>query len=192
MPLVATPGAANANSYATIAEIEAYIAEQVEQGTWPSLTTPQKEGVAIMATRLLDAMPQAWTGSPAEATAAVQALRWPRDGMFNRNGQLISSAVIPADLKIAQAEFAKQLAVDASRLEDNDIEKLGITSIGVGSISLAFAQKDKTGLLVPENAQAELAVQNFVPDLVRALLVPSWLLESKAQVLTSPFLFEAL
>jgi len=187
MILIATPAAANANSYATVAEADAYSDSRLFTDDW--LTgTADKERALAMATRLLDAfytwtgsavtqkqsqnLPKfafyAWTGTPSTET---QALCWPRQGMYSRNGFAIPSGEIPQPLKDATSEFARQLLV-ADRSADNDIEAQGITSIKAGPVSLTFK---------------DMIEKKVIPDAVHSLLVPSWCIKA-----STPSIFEVL
>lgn len=175
MSIVATPGAANANSYATIAEATTYHGGRLNADAWTDADDATRESALIMAATFLDAMPQAWTGQAADP--AVQALSWPRVGMKNRHGYAIDSTVIPQTLKNAQAEFARQL-IEADRLADNDVANQGITSLKAGPVSLSFKEKDtatKESEMVPANPTANAAGSAMVPDSVKVMLVPSWL-----------------
>ena len=181
--IIATPGAANANSYATHAEANAYFEERLPLD--PAWVASGQEAVLIMATRMIDMLAQPfrtfvpdgrgggyyrarrqWTGLPATTT---QRLSWPRVGMFDRNGNAILSTVIPQELKEAQAEFAGQL-LKADRTLDNDVISQGISSIRAGSVSLSFR---------------EGTLPQVFPDAVLNLLVESWLTE---EVISSPTL----
>src|SRR5678815_4418488 len=103
--LIATPGAADANTYATDIEADAYNESRLHTEDWTNASDTDKEAALIDAARLLDASFK-WTGTPA---SSVQALTWPRTGMFTRNGFPIDPTIIPLELKNAQSEFARQL-----------------------------------------------------------------------------------
>lgn len=72
MAIVATPGAVNANSYNTLAEIESYFDGRVGADAWYELSAQQDEA-AIQSTRMLDQYD--YVGSP---VSEMQALKWPR------------------------------------------------------------------------------------------------------------------
>jgi len=152
--LISTPGAVDANSYATAAEGTTYHEGHLYASAWTGASTATKEAALVMATRLLDALVE-WSGL---ATSETQALAWPRVGMLTRNGYVIESSEIPADLKSATAEYARALIVD-DRSADSDIESQGITSLTAGPVSLAFK----------DTVQAKP-----IPDSVFYLLPPSW------------------
>lgn len=187
MPLtvIATPGAANANSYLTKAEAQAYFDARLPVAGWDNADS--QDALIVMATRTLDAMfaasrvfvpgtdcncgyfriRPAWTGAP---TSSTQALAWPRTGMYDRNGNAIPSNVIPQALKDATAELAGALGTKDT-LVDNDNAVQGITSVKAGSVAIAFAQG--------------AVISKPIPDSVLFLLVPSWLSDEKIEPMYS-------
>lgn len=178
MALVETPGASDANTYAMLAEFEAYAANRLPALTWfASASNPQKEAALQAAARELDAC-FSWTGT---AVDEVQALTWPRSGMLTRNGFNIATTVIPTELKNAQCEMALQLGA-GDRLGDNSAIEKGITSLKAGSVALTFSDVKSQQSSNYEAAdigirrkQSDLNyVSSVVPDEVRRLLVPSW------------------
>lgn len=176
--IIATPGAPDANSYTTLAEFKAYLADRLHVPAAVSSTTdPTLESALIAGTRALDqilsgpyrrleiqnngalrfyVISSYWTGSPASAT---QSLAWPRIGMFDRNGNAIASNVIPLDLKIATYEMSI-LAITTELGADNATIVSGLTSLKAGPVALEF--KDFIQL-------------HTLPNIVRVALVPSWI-----------------
>jgi hypothetical protein len=176
LTLVATAGAANANSFLTLAEATSYFESRLEIPEWDDADS--QEALLVMATRLISSLfsplrklvrkdPPAqsyylirptWTGAVATTT---QSLPWPRTGMFDRNGNAILSTVVPQELKDATAEFAGHLA-KGDRSFDSDVALQGITSVRAGSVAVSF--KD-----------GGIDTTVIIPDVVWNLLVPSWL-----------------
>jgi hypothetical protein len=173
--IISTPGAPDANSYASMDEANSYFeqrlplpVEWVASGDFEAraLLTAGRY-MDLIASPLTTFVPasgstaayyktrQQWTGQPATAT---QRMSWPRLNMFDRNGNAIDSAVIPIDLKLAQCEFAGQLKVQ-DRTLDNDVITQGITAVRAGSVSVNF--KDMIDPAV-------------WPQAVWNMLVPSW------------------
>lgn len=171
--VIATPGASNANSYITVVEFLAYL-ETAYEVTESSKALDDGPTV-VLATRTLNAMfsgkrtlvrskgespyyltSSTWTGAVATST---QALPWPRTGMYDMNGNLIASNVIPQALKDATSELARQFKI-ADRTLDNEVSVQGITSLRAGSVSLSFK---------------DLIEAKVIPDAVLNLLVSSWL-----------------
>lgn len=189
MALDPTPGSASANSYASLAEFEAYAAARVPALAWfTAADNTVKSAVLMAAAREIDAC-FVWTGV---AVDEVQALTWPRRGMLSRNGFAIGVTAIPNDLKNAQCELALQLGA-GDRLGDNDPLRKGVTSLKAGSVALTFS--DVQGQQSSREA-ADVAIRKLmsdlnwasgvVPDEVRRLLVPSWFQQSS---ISRPFIF---
>lgn len=171
--LVETPGASNANTYATEAEADAYFEARLPL-TPPWADADDKTAPLAMATRLIDSFVQPfraydadrkvyitrrqWTGAPATTT---QKLAWPRTGMYDQNGNAIASDVIPDALKEAQSELAGQLLVKDTSL-DNAVSVAGIRSVSAGSVSVAFK---------------DAITQHVLPDAVWLLMPSSWFTE---------------
>lgn len=175
--IIETVGAANANSYASLAEANTYHDGRMALNPPWVASGDTAIRAMITATRSLDQLgagghrrlvpssggvpayyrtPRSWTGAPATAT---QRLAWPRIGMLDTNGNAIASGVIPQALKDAEAEFAGQL-LKGDRTLDNDVIVQGVTSVRAGSVSVSF--KDTISPQV-------------VPDAVLNMLPPSWL-----------------
>jgi hypothetical protein len=180
--IIATPAAANANSYLTLVEAQQYFDTRLPLSGWDD--ADDQSVLLIMATRVLDKLltpfrslivqggvryyrvrPE-WTGTP---TTTTQRLCWPRTGMFDQNGNAIGTMIIPQDLKDATAEFAGQLGSD-DRTLDNDVIVQGISSLKAGSVALAFRDGN---------------VAQVIPDAVYNLLVNSWMTDELYEPATS-------
>lgn len=166
--IIATPGAANANSFITEAEATAYFDARLPLPTpWEDADDPT--AALAMAARLLNAIAQPrrrlvgeyyitsrqWTGVPATVT---QVLAWPRIGMYDINGNLIAPTVIPQALKDAQAELAGQLVITDTSL-DNEASVSGISSVKAGSVAVTFK---------------DMIQSHVIPDAVWLLMPESW------------------
>src|SRR6516165_6200699 len=68
-------GKADANSYATVAECDAYHDGHLYADKWAAATQAKKEAALVMATRLIDSQFQ-FNGFRAHSE---QALQWPRE-----------------------------------------------------------------------------------------------------------------
>lgn len=183
MALVTTPGASNAQSYATFAEFQTYWNSRL-YNTVPLATDQQTVEVALQwAAQLLDALFN-WTGM---ATLTTQNMAWPRVGMLTTNNYPLDSMTVPQRLKDAQSEFAG-LLLSTDRSADNpDLKAVGeqvqLTSIKAGSVALSFAGKSFSTL---ENFDAFVRSINsdlnylskVVPDSVRMKLAPSWFIQA--------------
>lgn len=101
--IIATPGAADANSYLTLAEAGAYADGDIAAAEWYTSTTDQRTRALISATRSMDLIE--FTGTRSSTT---QALSWPRTGVTTTDGA-IANNVIPVKIKEATWEVAKSL-----------------------------------------------------------------------------------
>lgn len=175
--LITTPGASNANSWASQEEYLAYALTKFPLVTWHlSATSDYIDQVLIAACRLLNVAPN-WTGAVSSST---QALTWPRLGMLDRNGNSIDSTANPSDLKLAQCELAAQIGSGVDTTSDNDAVRAGVKSVKAGSVQVDFQAISDTMEAVDVAVRRDAAKFNYLklPDAVRLLLVPSWYTES--------------
>lgn len=171
MALNAIPGDAAADSFATVAEFDAYQATVVfPKGA--TATVDQKERALKQATRALGHA-YIWLGEP--TYPGVQSLEFPRTGL-EYNGNPVDSTTIPAQLRDATCELAGQwLTVDPSAV--NDVQAQGITKIKAGPVELGFK---------------ETFEQTLIPFFVDGFIPPEWYLsaeEAAAGVNGGGFLF---
>lgn len=129
MPLIATAGAADANSYLTVSEADKYFETRLHADLWQ--TSDDQEAALIWATRLLDEM-LSWAGIIATDT---QALRWPRLYVKDEDDREFSSTAIPQWLKDATAEMAFHLLTSDRTAEP---ESSGIKEMKVGTLEIVF------------------------------------------------------
>lgn len=154
--IVATPGAADANSYLTLAEAQAIIDGFVEDADiqhWNSGNTDSRNRALFTATQRLDR--ERFLGARATDT---QALQWPRTGVRKPDTYINTYAVgfpfrittdyftdteIPTQIKYAQAILAAFLhnntdALGLSGLEDYKNVKIGsldvTPNLGFGAV----------------------------------------------------------
>jgi len=139
--IIATPGASDANSFATLAEANTYHEAHVSGAAWADLDADARNRALIMATRHITAY-AVWLGAPSSSS---QALPFPRTGLVNPdNGAAVSSSTIPDRLKWATAEQARLLAT-ADRSQEQGTAVQGITAIKAGSVELEFAKATTPG-----------------------------------------------
>jgi hypothetical protein len=106
MALVTTPGAANADSYATLVEASDYIATLTYATDWPA-TDPAREKVLKQAALVMETLK--FKGSRVKS-AEEQALSFPRNGLCDVDGWAIAITVVPIAVKRAQIALALELA----------------------------------------------------------------------------------
>jgi hypothetical protein len=194
MALDTTPGAATANSYASLAEFKTYRTNRLPAVAQVLLATdPAIEVGLIMGARSLDANLD-WTGS---AVDAVQALTWPRTSMLSRNKFPIPSSgvtSIPQPLKDAQCEIAYQLLAGVDLVSDNVAAQLGVSLVQAGDVRVAFQRDSLTTFEAADIFLRRLGSEfNYlsvaIPAEARRLLVESWFNQPS---IFRPVLFRAL
>lgn len=94
-------GKANAESYVSVADADAYFTARAVPAEWAVATSAQKEGALRYATRWLDNR-YAWPGT---LHLYTQALAWPRDWAADRDGRDLTLQV-PVRVEEATAEAA--------------------------------------------------------------------------------------
>lgn len=149
--IVATPGAVGANSYATVAEADAYQETHLYATPWTGATTERQKAALVWATRLLDDVLEyvGWR------TSTTQTLGWPRTGVWTPDNIEVDDATIPQFMINAVSEFSRRL-LETDRTAEPGTK--GFSAIEVGPISLEIDKLD---------AQLE-----SVPDSVFDMLIP--------------------
>lgn len=141
-------GMSTATAYVSIAEADSYHAERLHALPWQNADDETKAAAIIQATRLLDQI--VYDGSPSTTT---QALRWPRIGVHDHNGQSIASNTMPVALKRATAELAR-LMIDSDREADSAIP--AEQSVSLGNASVSYAATGASRAPVPPHVLAML------------------------------------
>jgi hypothetical protein len=151
MALDATVKGTASNSYETEAAANTYLTtERLYISAWTSATTPMREQALIWATFLLDSN---FDFSGYKRTLE-QALRWPRAGAVNADGEDINYDTIPAVIKKATATLALHL-LTSNRTAEPSILGLGIQEAKIGPLEVKINDLD---------------VKEVIPDEVTAML----------------------
>jgi hypothetical protein len=143
-------GKPDANSYAAVADGDAYHDGHLYASSWTSATTGNKEKALVMATRLIDGFYQ-FNGFK---RLSAQALQWPRrecrdpdntggviPGLLLTRGPYLDETKVPAPVVGATCELAREL-IKQDRTDDPDGE--GVAQIAlVGSVNLTFDKRDR-------------------------------------------------
>lgn len=136
--LDATVKGAAANSYATVAEVQSYVDGRGNAAAWTGATNPEREQAVVWATQRLEQ--ETFNGY---RTTTTQALKWPRSGVENEDGCVMSAEVIPVALKYALAEVALSLLAAPAQLEPSGLE--GFNKIQVGPLAVEVRQPQPAG-----------------------------------------------
>lgn len=125
-------GLSNSNSYVSVEYADDYLQANMHVWpTWDALSVAEKEYLLIWATRYLDQRVR-WNGVK---TVLDSALRWPRTGVRDADGNMIDPNTIPPQLKEATAEMARFL-LESDRSAERPQD--GLESIKVDVIELVF------------------------------------------------------
>lgn len=183
MAIDTTVGGKNANSWATYAEFQAYVAVRLPaNATVSAATQPQAEAALQAACRNINENFD-WTGTQADPAsddaAEHQALMWPRNGMLTRGGFVIANTSIPKELKDAQCELAFQILAGGNFADDDAALKANVLGVKAGAVSVQFQQQfsnttEAVDLAMRKKTSEFNYLSNAVPDEVRRMLVASW------------------
>ena len=129
--LVATAGSATANAYATVAAGDTYFDERLQASAWTGESDEDvKERALIMATRQLDTLDFVGFKNSTE-----QALEWPREDAWDRDGEPYATDSIPTLIQHATFEVALDLlngnADGTDRFANDGLERFDRAKIGV-------------------------------------------------------------
>lgn len=129
--LVTTVGDASANSYGSLAEANTYFDSRLNASAWTAASDDDKTRALLEATVWLDELFD-WEGAPA---TDVQRLRFPRVGLFDRDGRDVSSDSIPDAIKYAQFDIAL-LFLTSNRKGESELLGQGMSRVKVGPIEV--------------------------------------------------------
>jgi len=101
-------GLVDANSYADVADGDAYHAGHLYASAWTGATADQKAVALVMASRLIDAEYQ-FGGTRSVAT---QSLQWPREDCPDPDaGDMVAETMVPKAVVEAACELARELII---------------------------------------------------------------------------------
>jgi len=140
--IIATPGASDANSYATLDQANAYMNTCLYISDWDNATDTNKKRALISATRIIDEQMD-WDGKIASDT---QSLKVPRTQWYNQDNVKIDDSSIPQFLVNATSEFAKWL-LKSDRTAEPDT--LGIKRIKADVLEMEVDRLDRPNV-IPE------------------------------------------
>jgi len=159
MAIDATVGGASSNSYATLAEADAYFAAGLRADTWDSYAPNKKEAALLEAAADLDL--EIYLGSK---TDTDQALKFPRASIRDVDGNLLADDAIPQNVKSAQCELAFVKLSDPDSLEVDGLARYKQISLGQGEIDVTPRQGQPT---LPSKVMRLLG--NLINNSIRAV-----------------------
>lgn len=133
MAIIATPGAANANSYVTIDEADGYAASRFGTDAWAALSDADQEKALRQATREIDRC--RFRG---HKTYSRQALQFPRDYCSEESADALEIPDAVQEACCAQALWVAQHGATGGRSVRQQLQSEGVTSFRVGSTSETF------------------------------------------------------
>jgi len=123
-------GKADANSYVTVAEVDARAAElsTPEAQAWVAETdNTAKENAIVLGTEWLgDNLYARWSGC---RTTTTQALDYPRAGVVTPDGRVIESDQIPNELLRGNCDISIESLSDPSLTPNASAEETGVTAM---------------------------------------------------------------
>lgn len=141
----------DATSYVTVEWADDYIDANIHASAdWLALEEEDKQRLLVRASRYLDRNVK-WNGTRVDEDSG---LRWPRAGVYDIDGFLISDDVIPSALMEATAELATYLM--ATDWTNQDESRSGVTGVKVDVIEVKF--------------NADEAIRGSIPQAVIAIL----------------------
>jgi len=143
-------GKSDANSYAEVADGDAYHDGHLYATAWTAALTETKAAALVFATRLIDAEYH-FKGAKATTT---QALQWPRAECPDPDGpEALASEVVPRAVVDATCEMARELFVkDRTAAPPGE----GLKYLNVGSTQTGYDKTD-TPAVITRVTQAMLA-----------------------------------
>ena len=128
----ATIKGANANSYVTLAEADAYFETVPSSTQWDNKQDDKKNRALISATRWIDSF--VYYGDRCDDG---QALKFPRNN-YQVDGVELSCDLIPQNIKYAQFELARALANDTDAITGTTGNQGNIAEAKLGDLEVKY------------------------------------------------------
>ena len=138
-------GLSTSNAFVSITEANAYFVARSDT-TWTAVapTDALKEGAILYATRILSNCYE-WPGTILDDGATPQALAWPRNYAWDRDGRellLVPSLVKDATCELAKFELSNPAATAVSRNQT-------LSSVSLGKLAVSFRDDAPTLAFLP-------------------------------------------
>lgn len=152
--LTATVGGASSNAYALVTAGDTYFDERLQASNWTGESDADVKGRAlVMATRRLDTF--RWAGIK---NATSQALEWPREGVFDKDGEEYATDSIPTFIQHAMFEialdFLNQNASSEDPLSGDGLDRFDRAKIGPMEVEVNHARSSTD---VPDHVRRLIA-----------------------------------
>jgi len=133
----ATIKGANANSYVTLAEADAYFETVPSSTQWDNKQDDKKNRALISATRWIDTL--VYYGDRCDES---QALKFPRTN-YQVDGVELACTLIPQNIKYAQFELANALANDTDAITGSTGTDGNFEEVKLGDIQVKYNTKSQ-------------------------------------------------
>ena len=149
MALIVTPGAIDADSYASLAYALTYHAAR-GHAAWAIGLDADRETALRRATVWLDSTYRAqWENIGYRINARVQALDWPMSNIRDVAGWYVDYATIPTEVVNATCEAAlREYAIPGSLLPDY-VQAQAVETATAGPVSVTFKAGIGAGTVIP-------------------------------------------
>ena len=138
---VITIGANDYDAYSDVATATVYFGARIDSQEWTDATADEKGIALVSSTRMLDRW--TWTG---EQTVSGQPLEFPRTGLADKYGTVVTSAAYPAQIITACQELALSLLKDAAVQTQGGRQ---VKSLRAENVAVVFAGTDTSKKLPP-------------------------------------------
>lgn len=159
-----------ANSYCTVEFADGFNSTQIDGVDWADVDPADKQIRLITATLAIDNS----FDFDGRRLTRIQALEFPRWGLYDRNGYIVEAAPLPRFIKCATAELARVLgqrsdAGGSATVPSAGSAAGGVEKIQVGPIALTLATTSASTAAAATSGSTAVA---FIPR-----SVSSWLLD---------------
>lgn len=158
-------GLAAANAYVSVADADAYFADRGDPTAWSGATDPAKQAAIVKATDYIEKrFGHRFVGTKGSST---QALSWPRDNAYDRDGFLLADDEVPTKVANATAEYALR-AIAATLMPD--------PTINVDTAGQIVRKHEKVGPIEREleyqGSGGDLPAYPHADLMLRGMLIP--------------------
>jgi hypothetical protein len=151
MAIDTTIGGENAQSFCDEATAYEYFSGRLFTDVWDAADLVDKEKALIWATRALNTYE--WRGT---RVTTIQALSWPRNGVYTSEVVEIRNDIIPDFVIFATCEMALHLL--SSGNTNNELD--GLTSLDIGPLKMSFQGQTKNNRKIPTS------VNQYISDYI--------------------------
>lgn len=164
MAFISDTTSLSANSFVTVADATSYFADLYGYDAWAGLSTTIKEQLLVTASQRINQ--EQFRGT---ATTDLRDLQFPKTGVYDRFGDLISSTVVPKNIQNAVFEQAFSYQVtglfDADELADMElVSNMSESDAGI-SRSYTFKKVDASRICSKARKQLKLIPNIWISGL---------------------------